>query len=166
MKQLLGIAVVVGLLTAIYPAIFLTQGYSLDNPTVGAQLQTYPSTGTDEPPGKWKCECSGGMPVWTLVPGMADYHFNPFQGTLQLADMPLTYQAAFGPSTQVRFHYDSGDTSENGVAGGTVSGLQHSNLGPKWKLNWVQFIEDQPAEPGTVALNMGCLLYTSPSPRD
>ena len=95
------------------------------------------------------------MPVWILKFGMADYHLNPFQGTLQLADMPLTYQAAFGPSTQVRFHYDSGDTSENGMAGGTVSGLQHSNLGPKWKLNWVQFIEDQPAEPGTVALNMG-----------
>ena len=147
MKQLLGITIVAGLLTAIYPAIFLTQGYSLDNPTVGAQSQIYESTVTDELPGEWKCEC--------LKPGMADYHLNPFQGTLQVADMPLTYQAAFGPSTQVRFHYDAGDTSENGVAGGTVSGLQHSNLGPKWKLNWVQFIEDQPSQPGSVALNMG-----------
>ena len=155
MKQLLGITVVIGLLASLHAIILPPNGYALDNPSVGAQYQTYPSTGTDEPPGTWKCECAGGMPVWTLVPGMADYHFNPFQGTLQLADMPLTYQAAFGPSTQVRFHYDSGDTSENGVAGGTVSGLQHSNLGPKWKLNWVQFIEDQPAEPGTVALNMG-----------
>jgi len=42
MKQLLGIAVVVGLLTAIDLAILGTPGYALDNPTVGAQLQTYP----------------------------------------------------------------------------------------------------------------------------
>ena len=47
MKQLLGIAVVVGLLTAVDLAILGTPGYALDNPTVGAQYQTYPSTATN-----------------------------------------------------------------------------------------------------------------------
>jgi RHS repeat-associated protein len=95
--------------------------------------------GTGEPPNEKKCKC----------PGMAEYSFDEFSASLQLQDEPLPYTSPFGPDTVVRFCYDSADESDSGAGGG------HTNLGPRWKLNWVQFIEDHPGQNSSVKLNMG-----------
>ncbi len=94
-----------------------------------------------------ECLCIDGKWSWF---GMATYRFNPFVGSFQIADNPLSYEPAFGPPAGVSFHYDSADGSESGT--GAVA---YTNLGPRWKLNLVQFIKAADGDPSSAALNMG-----------
>ncbi len=80
--------------------------------------------------------------------GMAVAGFNPYLGSLRITDAPLPYRSPFGPLTGIRFHYDSEDRSALGKP-------RYSNMGPRWKLNWVQFVEEGPGDSGRAWLNMG-----------
>ena len=143
----------------------------------GASSDYPPEPGgpTDEPPNKKPCPCenqsaAGGGSVSTStasamsVYGMAAYRLDLFSAGIQISDFPLPYESPFGPTTTVSFQYNSVDVSENGIAGLAItvpelsvlnfSGLAHTHLGPRWRLNWAQFITDSPGQLGLVELNM------------
>ena len=87
-----------------------------------------------------KCPCEY---AW-----IAGVEMNFFLGTVSMVQDPMQADAAFGPETGTQMSYDAGDTSALGSP-------RYTNMGPRWKLNWVQFVEEAPGVTGKAWLNMG-----------
>ncbi len=72
---------------------------------------------------------------------------------LQMWDEPLTYAPEVGPWLSPRVQYDEMDNRHTVTPGGILNSLQNlqqMNLGPKWSINWLAYVEipDSPIADG------------------
>lgn len=62
--------------------------------------------------------------------------------SLRLEDKPVGYTPPVGPDVHTRMSYNQREASQPGSMG-------FFNIGPKWTLNWLSYIEDRPGAPGS-----------------
>jgi len=77
--------------------------------------------------------------------------------SLNLRDTPVGYRPARGPSAQVTFTYNQREAYQPATFG-------YFNVGPKWTLNWLSYIQDDPLTAGASVLRAvaggGAVLYS------
>jgi RHS repeat-associated protein len=76
-------------------------------------------------------------------PGMAGYSFHTLLASLRITDTPLDYAPPYGPAIPFTLTYTQRGEGQPAAAGFT-------NLGPKWQLNWLSYLMDDPAEPAAL----------------
>jgi RHS repeat-associated protein len=81
---------------------------------------------------------SGGPP--TLSSGMPTYQLLRHKTALRIADTPVGYSPARGPSVQFQIVYNHREPMQPQI-------FSFSNLGPRWSHNFLSYIEDDPASP-------------------
>ncbi|WP_313316443.1 RHS repeat-associated core domain-containing protein [Stenotrophomonas sp.] len=62
--------------------------------------------------------------------------------SLRLSDVPVGYAPAVGPDVFTRITYNQREASQ-------PPAFSYANLGPKWSMNWISYIEDDPGSVGT-----------------
>lgn len=80
-------------------------------------------------------------PGWGLV----QYDVHGMQVSLNLRDSPVGYRPPRGPSAEVTFTYNQREADQPATFG-------YFNVGAKWTLNWLSYIQDDPAVPGASVL--------------
>src|SRR5699024_2225083 len=78
------------------------------------------------------CQSSKGMPV---------YSFKSMLASLNLRDTPLSYTPPIGPEMEFTLTYNARETKQPDT-------FDAANLGHKWTLNWLTYIQDDPENPG------------------
>lgn len=73
--------------------------------------------------------------------GMAIANAHAAATSLNLGDTPVGYRPALGPDAYVRLTYDHRTTSQPAT-------FNYFNVGPKWTLNLLSYIQDDPNLPG------------------
>lgn len=88
--------------------------------------------------------------------GLVQYDVHGMLVSLNLRDTPVGYRPARGPSAEVTFTYNQREAYQPATFG-------YFNVGPKWTLNWLSYIQDDPAVPGGSVLRAaaggGAVLY-------
>jgi RHS repeat-associated protein len=69
---------------------------------------------------------------------MASYTFNLLNISLKIFDAPVGYDPPVGPPVRLRVDYNQRDTFQPMT-------FTYSNLGPKWTLGWLSYLEDDPS---------------------
>ena len=82
------------------------------------------------------CGSSKGMPV---------YSFKSLLAGLNIRDTPIGYSPPVGPTVDTTITYNERETLQPGV-------FDTFNVGQKWTLNWIGWIQDNPASPGNQVL--------------
>jgi len=78
-----------------------------------------------------ECPCS------ETDPGMPVYSLHPVQASVLLADAPLEYAPPRGPSVHLQIRYNHREENQPQT-------FTFANLGARWTLNWVAYVEEQP----------------------
>jgi RHS repeat-associated protein len=102
----------------------------------------------DDPP----CDCDGGSNAsGDSGPGEADagdddtgmtvYHFTEMLNSLKLVDSPVGYTPPKGPAVPVTITYNQREASQ-------PANFSFFNVSPKWTLNWLAYIQDDPTNVG------------------
>jgi RHS repeat-associated protein len=73
--------------------------------------------------------------------GMCDYNIHEMLVSLNLQDTPVGYAPPKGPAAYVTLTYNQREASQPAT-------FSHFNVSPKWNLNWLSFIEDDPMMAG------------------
>lgn len=73
--------------------------------------------------------------------GMCRYNIKESAVSLTLSDTPLGYSPPLGPSPRTIISYNQRDIS-------LPATFNFFNVGPKWSLNWLTYIHDDPTDPG------------------
>jgi RHS repeat-associated protein len=73
--------------------------------------------------------------------GMCGYNFTEMVVSLNLNDTPVGYAPPIGPAVFATLTYNQREA-------GQPANFSYFNVGPKWTLNWLSFIQDDPAVPG------------------
>lgn len=79
------------------------------------------------------CNCSSGM---------AGYSINQLDVSLSLGDNPVGYTPPIGPSAKVQLIYNQREDSQPAT-------FAWFNVSPKWTLNFLSYIQDDPHSPGS-----------------
>lgn len=74
----------------------------------------------------------------SMSPGMCTGAGDTHLINLSTTDTPINQRAAKGPSAAVTLNYNHREASQ------PTSGFKFSNVGFKWSLNWVAYLEDHP----------------------
>lgn len=82
------------------------------------------------------CGTSKGMPV---------YSFKSLLAGLNIRDTPIGYTPPLGPEVYTTVTYNQREANQPAV-------FDASNVGQKWTLNWLAWIQDNPASPGNQVL--------------
>ncbi|MGT2501251.1 cysteine peptidase family C39 domain-containing protein [Bradyrhizobium guangxiense] len=69
------------------------------------------------------------------------YNIGEATVSLSLSDTPVGYTPPIGPSAKVRIFYNQREDSQPAV-------FNFFNVSPKWTLNWLSYVTDDPAHPG------------------
>jgi len=72
---------------------------------------------------------------------MCDYGIEELVVGLALSDTPVGYAPPIGPSAKVSLTYNQREDSQ-------PANFSYFNISPKWTLNWLSYIEDDPTSPG------------------
>lgn len=72
---------------------------------------------------------------------MCFYNIGEATVSLSLSDTPVGYKPPVGPSAKVQIVYNQREDSQPAV-------FSFFNLSPKWTLNWLTYVTDDPANPG------------------
>jgi YD repeat-containing protein len=70
---------------------------------------------------------------------MAEYNFMTMLVSLHIADTPVGYTPPRGPDVYFQVTYNQREANQPGT-------FSYSNLGQKWDLNWLAYIQDDPSE--------------------
>lgn len=73
---------------------------------------------------------------------MCSYNIGEATVSLSLSDTPVGYKPPIGPSAKVQIVYNQREDSQPAI-------FTFFNLSPKWTLNWLSYVTDDPAHPGT-----------------
>ena len=73
--------------------------------------------------------------------GMCGYNINESVVSLTLKDTPVGYLPAKGPSAKISLTYNQREA-------GQPANFSYFNVGPKWTLNWLSYVQDDPTLPG------------------
>lgn len=87
-------------------------------------------------------DCDPGCGGGGSSKGMPHYSVHSLLVSLHIEDMPLGYQPPKGGAVEIQFSYNQREASQPAV-------FNAYNLGPKWTLNWLSYIQDNPASPGS-----------------
>jgi YD repeat-containing protein len=87
------------------------------------------------------CDEAGKAPA----PGLVQYDVHGMLVSLSLRDTPVGYRPARGPSAEVTFTYNQREAYQPATFG-------YFNVGPKWTLNWLSYIQDDPLTAGASVL--------------
>jgi RHS repeat-associated protein len=88
---------------------------------------------------KTKPDCGGG--------GMCGYNFTEMNVSLNLTDRPVGYAPPIGPPVYVRLTYNHREDGQPHDKDGRPLPFTFFNVSRKWTLNWLSYIEDDPAHP-------------------
>ncbi len=72
---------------------------------------------------------------------LCSYNIGESTVSLSLSDVPVGYAPPIGPSAKVQIAYNQRDD-------GQPANFTFFNISPKWTLNWLTFVTDDPANPG------------------
>jgi RHS repeat-associated protein len=73
--------------------------------------------------------------------GMCRYNIKESAVSLTLSDTPVGYSPTVGPSATTSLSYNQREDSQPQV-------FNFYNIGPKWTLNWLSYVTDDPTNPG------------------
>lgn len=76
--------------------------------------------------------------------GLCDYGMSELTVSLNLTDTPVGYTPPKGPAVKVSLSYNQREDSQPAT-------FAWFNVGPKWTLNFLTYIEDDPLAPGSVS---------------
>ena len=85
-------------------------------------------------PGDPRVKASSGCP-------MCSYNIKESSVSLVLSDVPVGYEPAIGPSAKGTISYTQREDSQ-------PANFSYYNLSPKWTLNWLTFVTDDPVNAG------------------
>src|SRR5262249_39771383 len=74
-------------------------------------------------------------------PGMCGYNISESVVSLSLKDTPVGYVPPIGPPVRVTIRYNQREA-------GQPANFSFFNVSPKWTLNWLSYIQDDPTLPG------------------
>jgi RHS repeat-associated protein len=74
--------------------------------------------------------------------GMCGYNFSELTVSLNLNDRPVGYAPPIGPPAYVTLTYNQREA-------GQPANFSFFNVGPKWTLNWLSYIQDNPSVAGS-----------------
>ena len=101
-------------------------------------------------------ECPKTCDGKDTAPGLVQYDVHGMLVSLNLRDTPVGYRPARGPSAEVTFTYNQREAYQPATFG-------YFNVGPKWTLNWLSYIQDDPLTAGASVLRAvaggGAVLY-------
>ena len=89
-----------------------------------------------ELPIDWDCGGSG------VGVGMCNYNIGESTVSLALSDIPVGYSPPIGPSAKVQLFYNQREDSQ-------PANFSFFNVSPKWTMNWLSYITDDPNNIGT-----------------
>ena len=106
----------------------------------------------DDTPDDPSCDCGGGSNASGMSgPGEADsgdddvgltrYAFKEMLNSLELQDSPVGYVPPKGPAVPVTLTYNQREASQ-------PANFSFYNVSPKWTLNWLAYIQDDPTNVG------------------
>ncbi len=105
----------------------------------------------DDTPDDPDCNCDGGSDASSSASseadygdddtGMARYSFSEMLSSLKVTDSPVGYAPPKGPAVPITITYNQRDASQ-------PANFSFYNVSPKWTLNWLAYIEDDPTNPG------------------
>lgn len=72
--------------------------------------------------------------------GMCGYNIHEMVVSLNLTDTPVGYAPPIGPAAYVTLTYNQREANQPAV-------FSWFNIGPKWTLNWLSYIQDNPSVP-------------------
>jgi YD repeat-containing protein len=109
----------------------------------GSNTPDSPSNGGNE-----RSKCSVGMPTYTVDAPLV---------SLRITDTPIGCRSPIGPAVPMTLSY----TQDNSTQPATQN---FGNVGPRWYLNWVSYIQDNPLSLGSgivrVPMGGGAIPYT------
>ncbi|MFZ2208929.1 MAG: cysteine peptidase family C39 domain-containing protein, partial [Porticoccaceae bacterium] len=73
--------------------------------------------------------------------GMCGYSFTEMVVSLRLKDTPVGYRPPKGDPVFITLTYNQREANQPGI-------FSYFNVGPKWSMNWLGYIEDKPDFPG------------------
>ena len=73
--------------------------------------------------------------------GMCGYNIGESTVSLSLSDTPVGYKPPIGPSAKVTIAYNQREDSQPQI-------FNFFNVSPKWTLNWLSYVTDDPNNPG------------------
>ncbi len=73
-------------------------------------------------------------------PGMAGYSAHAMLASLNIEDTPIRYTPPRGPAINFTLTYNQREAQQPQI-------FTFSNLGPKWTLNWLSYVTDDPNDP-------------------
>ncbi len=85
----------------------------------------------DPPPCDKNCKCGG----------MCGYNIGESTVSVTLSDTPVGYTPPVGPAAKVTITYNQREDSQPAI-------FSFFNLSPKWTLNWLSYVTDDPTNPG------------------
>lgn len=89
--------------------------------------------------------------------GMCGYNFHAMVVSLNLTDTPVGYKPPKGPSVFVTLTYNQREANQPSI-------FNFFNVSPKWTINWLSFIQDDPNAAGASVMRYvaggGALNYT------
>lgn len=86
------------------------------------------------------CGCGSSGPK-----GMPTYSFKSMLASLTLTDAPVGYVPPVGPTAETTLTYNQREADQPAV-------FSTFNVGPKWTMNWLTWIQDNPTSPGSQVL--------------
>ncbi|HXG27937.1 MAG TPA: cysteine peptidase family C39 domain-containing protein, partial [Nevskiales bacterium] len=89
--------------------------------------------------------------------GMCGYNIHAMTVSLNLTDAPVGYTPPIGPDMRVTLTYNQREANQPATFG-------FFNVGPKWTFNWLSYVQDSPASPGSSVRRYvaggGAVVYT------
>lgn len=117
---------------------------------MGFTTSSSPGSGTSDDEPLTPPDCGKGMCVVNAKVMLV---------SLNLNDTPIGYEPARGPAVKVRFSYNQREAGQPAV-------FSFSNVSPKWSMNFMSWIQDNPTAPGASVSRFpgggGYIAYTSP----
>lgn len=100
------------------------------------------NTSANDPDATTPCDSKDVRPCGLSSNGMPQYAFHSMLASLNIEDAPIGYTPPIGPSVPVVFTYNQREANQPATFG-------YFNLGQKWTLNWLTYIQDNPGSPGS-----------------
>lgn len=77
--------------------------------------------------------------------GMPTYGISPMLISLTVRDTPLSWTPPVGPAMDFTLGYNQRDTDQPAT-------ISFGHVGPQWSHNWLSYVQDNPATPGSATL--------------
>ena len=98
-------------------------------------------TGSNNPTRTTPCDNKNSNTCSNGTKGMATYDVHSMLVSLNIEDTPVGYNPPKGPAINLTLTYNQREAMQ-------PSNFNFFNLGQKWTLNWLSYVQDDPTQPG------------------